>query len=115
MIGGVQDLSLEKVNSNGHCIFNGIIMHEFLHALGLRDLFLEKCLVLVLFFSDEFFLYKGFEHEQNREDRDNYVVVNFTNIQSGNDWLKNFKINFVILVVIKLEQKKRFPFFLSKI
>ena len=37
MIGGVQDLSLEKTNSNGHCIYNGIIMHEFLHALGMRD------------------------------------------------------------------------------
>ena len=60
MIGGAQNLSLEKVNSDGHCIFNGIIMHEFLHALGLRDLFLKKCLVLVLFFFQmNFFFVKG--------------------------------------------------------
>ena len=62
-----------------------------------RFILKKECLVLV-FFTSEFLLCKGFEHEQNRADRDNYVVVNFTNIQSGKDWLKNFKINFVILV-----------------
>ncbi len=55
MIGGVQEMSLVPRCVQRH----GTIMHEFLHALG-------------------------FYHEQSRGDRDQYVFVNFANIQKGN-------------------------------
>ena len=38
--------------------------------------------------SDSFqILKKGFDHEQSRADRDNFVTVNYANIEPGN---KNF-------------------------
>ena len=51
--GGVQDLSL-----GSNCYYKGVILHEMTHATG-------------------------FYHEQSRHDRDNYVQVNWDNIQSG--------------------------------
>lgn len=59
MIGGAQNLSLQR---NG-CVNKGTIMHELLHALG-------------------------FEHEQNRPDRDQYIYVNINNVR------KSFQYNF---------------------
>ncbi|XP_021450047.2 high choriolytic enzyme 1-like [Oncorhynchus mykiss] len=53
-IGGKQTVS---VNSVG-CIFLGIIQHETLHALG-------------------------FQHEQTRSDRDQYIRINWSNIDSN--------------------------------
>ena len=53
-IGGAQQLTLAI---NG-CLQNGIIQHEFLHALG-------------------------FEHEQSRPDRDSFVTINYQNIKEG--------------------------------
>ena len=52
MIGGRQILNLE----DPFCTVKGIVMHEFLHALG-------------------------FWHEQARRDRDDHIIVNFTNIR----------------------------------
>ncbi|XP_053205153.1 astacin-like metalloprotease toxin 1 isoform X2 [Panonychus citri] len=52
-IGGLQAISL---GDGCHC--KGIIIHEAMHALG-------------------------FYHEHNRSDRDDYVTVNYDNIQSG--------------------------------
>ncbi|MDE1463641.1 M12 family metallopeptidase [Spartinivicinus poritis] len=54
MTGRQQQLSL----SYPGCVYQGIIAHEFLHALG-------------------------FYHEQSRADRDNYVTIHWNNIQSG--------------------------------
>lgn len=52
--GGGQELSLKK----GGCLYHGIIQHEFIHALG-------------------------FQHEQTRGDRDNYVTIKWRNIKPG--------------------------------
>ncbi|KAJ7999368.1 hypothetical protein DPEC_G00193670 [Dallia pectoralis] len=49
--GGRQTVSLNSVG----CIFNGIIQHETLHALG-------------------------FQHEHTRSDRDQFVTINWSNI-----------------------------------
>jgi len=57
---GEQELSLED-----GCFRHGTIMHEFLHAFG-------------------------FFHEQSRGDRDDYVFINFDNIQEGRE--NNFRM-----------------------
>lgn len=54
--GNSQELSL----ANGCLLSRGIIIHEFLHALGVF-------------------------HEQSRPDRDNFVRINFENIQDGRE------------------------------
>ncbi|XP_013411465.1 meprin A subunit beta [Lingula anatina] len=53
--GGKQDVSLGR-----GCLQKGTVMHELLHTLG-------------------------FHHEQSRYDRDNYVTVVYSNIQSGKE------------------------------
>ncbi|XP_019623419.1 PREDICTED: dorsal-ventral patterning tolloid-like protein 1 [Branchiostoma belcheri] len=53
--GGRQELSL----GNG-CVYHGIAIHEFMHAAG-------------------------FWHEQSRYDRDEYVIIQWENIQSGTE------------------------------
>ncbi|OQV15003.1 putative High choriolytic enzyme 1 [Hypsibius exemplaris] len=52
-IGGQQQLKLSR--SSG-CVHLGVIIHEFLHALG-------------------------FYHEQSRSDRDDYLIINWENIR----------------------------------
>ena len=52
--GRKQTVSLSK----GGCVFRGTIMHELMHTLG-------------------------FEHEQSRSDRDQYVTIVPENIEGG--------------------------------
>ncbi|XP_066983949.1 zinc metalloproteinase nas-4-like isoform X2 [Macrobrachium rosenbergii] len=59
MVGGAQAVSLGP-----GCVYVGIAMHEFMHAVG-------------------------FWHEQSRYDRDDYIYVDYSNIQPGMDY--NFK------------------------
>lgn len=58
---GAQLLSLMR---NG-CVFHGIVVHELLHALG-------------------------FYHMQSSFDRDNYVRINFENVEAGRE--HNFRL-----------------------
>jgi len=57
MSGGPQDVSLQD-DTSGTCMVAEIIVHELLHATGLY-------------------------HEQSRYDRDNYITVNYGNIETG--------------------------------
>ena len=55
MVGtGSQDVSVQQDG----CMYKGTIVHEYLHALG-------------------------FQHEQARPDRDNYLKVYYQNIEDG--------------------------------
>ncbi|KAL5275928.1 hypothetical protein ACFFRR_001635 [Megaselia abdita] len=51
----------QQLNLGPGCMYRGIIIHEFLHALG-------------------------FYHEQSTYDRDTYVTINWKNIQSGYEY-----------------------------
>ncbi|CAF1098425.1 unnamed protein product [Didymodactylos carnosus] len=53
---GAQDLSLRK-DSNYNCVSQGTVIHELMHALG-------------------------YDHEHNRPDRDNYIQIEWNNVQS---------------------------------
>ena len=53
---GSQDLSIALPG----CAYQDVVMHELLHAAG-------------------------FAHEQTRPDRDQYVTINWANIQSGTE------------------------------
>lgn len=55
-VGGGQELWLDDDNG---CVTSAVVKHELMHAIG-------------------------FWHEHCRTDRDDYVIVHFDNIKSGN-------------------------------
>jgi len=65
--GGKQELSLLYPGNpyDGTCILSGFPAHEFMHALG-------------------------FDHEQNRPDRDQYIKVNLENLEDRNLIIINY-------------------------
>uniref|UniRef100_A0A0N5AIE8 Metalloendopeptidase n=1 Tax=Syphacia muris TaxID=451379 RepID=A0A0N5AIE8_9BILA len=65
-VGGKQPVSL-----GDGCIQKGIIIHELMHAVG-------------------------FFHEQSRADRDDYVVINWSNVESGlQDQFDKYSLNMI--------------------
>ena len=59
-IGRIRDPNGQELSIGTNCAVLSVIVHEVLHALG-------------------------FIHEHTRLDRDNYVIINETNIQAGRD------------------------------
>ena len=59
-IGRVKQTNGQELSIGTNCAVLSVIVHEVLHALG-------------------------FIHEHTRLDRDNYVIINETNIQAGRD------------------------------
>ena len=59
-IGRVRQTNGQELSIGTNCAVLSVIVHEVLHALG-------------------------FIHEHTRQDRDDYVIINATNIQSGKD------------------------------
>jgi len=80
-LGTVQQLNLEAPG----CITRGIAMHEMLHSIG-------------------------FYHEQSREDRDDYVTVNWDNIKLGKFILLTICKNSFISTTLRLTVETEFNF-----
>jgi hypothetical protein len=60
-IGKPPSWTVQAMSLDNGCVYNGIIQHEFLHALG-------------------------FYHEHSRPDRDNYVTINLENVRDGYEY-----------------------------
>ena len=62
----------QKISIGSGCEYKGIVLHEILHALGRI-------------------------HEENREDRDSYVVINTENIIQGSNYILEILMLYICL------------------